>query len=196
MTMARESDRAQQMLSAAEALMRDHRSLGFSLNEVAERVGVTRSLLYAYFDGVPAILDQIFQDHLQRLEDAIRPIMDGDRPYRDKMVDAYVAYLVYLVEAGPILQILLRERQQDNPLGEGSRRGFQRFLRYLARHTTRALTLEAREAFVLLELNAAIPEALARLVRAEEIEMATARDTCSRLISASLDAFAWSDIAA
>jgi len=196
MTMARESDRAQQMLSAAEALMRDRRSLNFSLNEVAERVGVTRSLLYAYFDGVPAMLDMIFRDHLARLEAAIRPIMDEDQPYRDRMVDAYVAYLAYLVEAGPILQILLRERQQDNPLGEESRRGFQRFLRYLASQTTQALKLETREAFVLLELIAAMPEALARLVRAEEIEMATARDTCVRLVSASLDAFALSEAAA
>lgn len=176
--------------------MRDRRSLGFSLNEVAERVGVTRSLLYAYFDGVPAMLDRIFRDHLNQLQTVIRPIMDEDRPYRDRMVDAYVAYLAYLVEAGPILQILLRERQQDNPLGEESRRGFQQFLRYLARHTTCALTLEAREAFVLLELNAAIPEALARLVRTEEIGMTTARDTCARLVSASLDAFAWSEAAA
>ncbi len=186
---AKDTNRAQQVLVAAEALMTERRSSAIPLADIAERVGVTRSLLYAYYDGVPAMLDEIFQDHLGRLERAIRPPLEEGAPFRERALAAHLAYLDYLIASGESLLLLLRERQQDSPLGETSQRRFRRLLRFVASDTARALALHPREAFVLLELNAAIPEALARLVRQGEIDRETAVATCARLIAASLDAF-------
>jgi len=189
--MSAEGDREQQLLAAAEDLIRDGRTLALSLGEVADRVGVSRSLLYVYFDGVPAIVDALFLQHLDRLAARILPeLASGDQPFRDRACTAYAAYLDYLIESGPILQLILRERHQDSPLGPESQREFRRLLRRLAEGTCEALDLAPREAFVLIELTSGIPEALARLVRSGEIDRDTAHATCRRLIAASLDGFA------
>ncbi|GAB5349578.1 TetR/AcrR family transcriptional regulator [Alteriqipengyuania sp. 357] len=186
-----EDDREQQLLAAAEALIREGRTLNLSLGEVADRVGVSRSLLYVYFDGVPAIVDALFLQHLDRLAARILPELDATpATYRERASAAYAAYLDYLIESGPILQLILRERHQDSPLGPESQRQFRRLLRRVAEETRRPLGLAPREAFVLLELTTGIPEALARLVRGAEIDRDTAHATCRRLVSASVDGFA------
>ena len=110
--------------------------------------------------------------------------------YRERASAAYAAYLDYLIGSGPILQLILRERHQDSPLGAESQRQFRRLLRRVAEDTRRALSLAPREAFVLLELTAGIPEALARLVRGGEIDRETAHATCRRLVTASVDGVA------
>ena len=118
-----ERDREQQLLDAAEDLMCEGRTLAFSLGDVADRVGVSRSLLYVYFEGVPAIVDTLFLRHLDRLEARLLPEFDAaPAPYRDRASAAYAAYLDYLIESGPILQLILRERHQDSPLGSASQR--------------------------------------------------------------------------
>jgi len=189
--MSAEGDREQQLLAAAEDLIREGRTLNLSLGEVADRVGVSRSLLYVYFDGVPAIIDALFLRHLNRLAGRILPELEmRDTTYRERASAAYAAYLDYLIESGPILQLILRERHQDSPLGPESQRQFRGLLRRIAEETRRALSLTPREAFVLLELTAGIPEALARLVRKREIDHDTAHATCRRLVSASVDGFA------
>lgn len=186
-----ERDREQQLLDAAEDLMCEGRTLAFSLGDVADRVGVSRSLLYVYFEGVPAIVDTLFLRHLDRLEARLLPEFDAaPAPYRDRASAAYAAYLDYLIESGPILQLILRERHQDSPLGSASQRKFRRLLRRLAQETCNALSLAPREAFVLLELTSGIPEALARLVRDGEIDRETAHATCRRLVTASIDGLA------
>ncbi len=182
-------DRARQVLETAETIMLETRSVSLTLNDIADRIGVSRSLLYVYYDGVPAILDAIFQIHLGRLE-ARLPLDDANNdPFESRSVDANLQYFHYLVEAGPVLQLILRERNQDSPLGDESRRRFMRLARALAVETSRGLELSPREAFVLIELNAAIPEALARMVRSGEIDKDTAIETCRRLITASLQSF-------
>jgi len=90
--MSAEGDREQQLLAAAEDLIRDGRTLNLSLGEVADRVGVSRSLLYVYFDGVPAIIDALFLQHMERLAARILPeLTSEDAPYRDRACAAYAA---------------------------------------------------------------------------------------------------------
>ncbi|MXP08954.1 TetR/AcrR family transcriptional regulator [Pseudoblastomonas halimionae] len=186
-----EGDRKQQLLDAAETLIRERRTLNLSLGELADRVGVSRSLLYVYFDGVPKIIDALFLMHLERLGSRVLPALDAsDASYRERAGAAYSSYLDYLIESGPILQLILRERHQDSPLGPDSQRRFRLLLRQVAALTRQALRLAPREAFVLLELTSGIPEALARLVRAGEIDRATAHATCDRLVLAAVDGFA------
>lgn len=179
------------MLAAAEDMIREGRTLNLSLAEVADRIGVSRSLLYTYFDGVPAIVDELFLRHMDTLGARILPpLASGKTPYRDRASEAYAAYLDYLIESGPVLQLILRERHQDSPLGPESQRRFRQLVRRVASETCHALDLAPREAFVLIELTGGIPEALARLVRGGEIDRDTAHATCRRLVMASVDGFA------
>ena len=176
-------------MDTAEALLIERKTVAIPLNDIAQGVGVSRSLLYVYFEGVPEILDALFREHAHRLEHAVLPILSRPDSYRARLIAIATAYLAYLVEAGPILNLLLRERHQDSPLGAESKVLFRRLLRALATDMRSSLDLSAREAFVLLELISAIPEALARLVRNTQIDRETAAQTCARLVGASTDAF-------
>ncbi|OBX19462.1 hypothetical protein A9995_06830 [Erythrobacter sp. QSSC1-22B] len=189
-SLGNDRDRAQQVLTATQALMLETRSLSMSLNDIADRIGVSRSLLYVYYDGVPAILDAIFLSHLERLDEVVRPMGDAGRSFASRAVATYTAYLGYLIETGPVLLLILRERHQDSPLGAESQLRFRRLLRFLASQAARALDLAPRESFVWLELTSAIPEALARMVQSQDIDRETAEATCRRLVQASLESFA------
>ena len=140
--MAAEGDREQEVLAAAEALIREGRTLNLSLGDIAERVGVSRSLLYVYFDGVPAMIDALFNRHLDRMEDFVLPD-PGERTsdFHGRALEAFDAYLDYLIDNGPLLQLILRERHQDSPLGPASRQRFRSLLRRIARETCQALDL-------------------------------------------------------
>ena len=182
-----EGAREDQVLKTAEALIIQKRSLAISFNEIAATLGVSRSLLYVYFDSVPAIIDALFLAHAKDLEGRIEPSLQRQAPFRDRAVEANLAYLEYIVEAGPLLQLVLRERHQDSPLGDDSRWLFHTILRRIASEVAGGLRVTAREAFVFLELTSAIPESLGRLVRENQIAIATARSTCERLVGVSID---------
>ena len=183
------SERDEQLLVAAQELLLEGRTLDISLADVAERVGVSRSLVYVYFDGVPAMIDVLFQRQLGALEKRLSSGADDDLPFPEYALSAAAGYLDHLIETGPVLHLIVREHHQDSPLGSASRQEFRALLRMLAGRVRAGLDLSVREAFVLLELASAIPEALARLVRNGDIDRETAHATCRRLVSASVKAF-------
>ncbi|QKG72199.1 TetR/AcrR family transcriptional regulator [Erythrobacter mangrovi] len=183
-----EQDRGEQILAAAERLILETGTPSISLNEIAAQVGVSRSLLYTYYDGVPQIVDALFRRHTQRLEQLIDARLSGASGFRERMVALFGAYLENLVEHGPLALIVLRERNQDSPLSEESSRLFRRNLRGMARDVSKELKLNPREAFVFLELLAAIPESLSRMVRDGQIRIEVALATCARLVSEAVQA--------
>ncbi|NVD44281.1 TetR/AcrR family transcriptional regulator [Qipengyuania atrilutea] len=185
-----DSERAEQVLEAAEALALERRSLAVSFNDIADALGVSRSLLYVYFDSAPAIFDALFVKHASVLERRLAELIASPAGYRDHAVALNETYLDYCVDAGSILPLLLRETQNDSPLGTAGRAYFRKLLRILTRHTSQGLQIGTRESFVFLELIAAIPESLARLVREKQIDEDTAKRTCKRLTDAAIGSFA------
>lgn len=182
--------REEQVIEAAEELVLTRRTLAISFNDIAEKMEVSRSLLYVYFDSVPAILDALFVKHAQEFEGRLAPCFSSEEGFRNKAIEASEQYLSYGIDAGPVLQLLLRETHLDSPLQGAGRAYFRKLLRRLATETSRELEIGGREAFVFLELVAAIPESLARMVREEQIDKRIASANCKRLVGAALDSFA------
>lgn len=183
-----ELDRREQMLAVAEQLVIAKNSLAISLNEIADEIGVSRSLLYVYFESVPQIIDELFQRQARALEAfLLTPAYNRDG-FKSRMKALFDYYLSFLVDKGPLILLVLRERNQDSPLGAESRRLFRKLLLQLANDIAGNLDLTAREAFVLLELLASIPESLARMVRGRKLDKQTAVSTSDRLVAAALDA--------
>lgn len=176
------------MLVTAEQLVIAKNSLAISLNEIADEIGVSRSLLYVYFDSIPQIIDELFLRQARGFETFLHSAAYREAGFRDRMRSLFDYYLEHLVERGPLVLMVLRERNQDSPLEDVSRKLFRRLLSLLASDLAENLALSAREAFVLLELLFAIPESLSRLVRQGALDMETARATTDRLVSAALDA--------
>ncbi|MXO89876.1 TetR/AcrR family transcriptional regulator [Pontixanthobacter aquaemixtae] len=183
-----ENDRRDQLLAAAESLILAQNSLAITLNDVADELGVSRSLIYVYFDNFPQIIDALFERRIREAGIFIVSPQYRDLAFSERTLALFDFYLEHLIEQGPLMLLVLRERNQDSPLGEMSKRHFRSMLRLLSRDIADNLELSARESFVLLELLASIPESLARLARSEELDAGTARATTRRLVKASIDA--------
>lgn len=185
-----EIGRREQVLAVAERLVLARGSLSISLNAIAEQLGVSRSLLYVYFESVPQIIDALFVEQARSLDRLVTQMQDEHREFRPRMLGLLRGYQRHLTARGHLSLLVLRERHQDSPLQQESSRLFRRILLAIARDIARELELAPRAAFVTLELLAAIPEALARLVRSGAVEEAVALATSERLLGAALDAMA------
>lgn len=185
-----DSGRREQVLAVAERLVLARGSLSISLNAIAEELGVSRSLLYVYFESVPQIIDALFVQQARQLDRLVIDTRERHPAFRPRMLGLFREYLLHLAARGHLLQLVLRERHQDSPLQHESSRLFRRILLTVARDVARELQLEPRAAFVTLELLAAIPESLARLVRSGAMDEAIALATSDRLIEAALEAMA------
>lgn len=190
---AKEDGRREQLLSVTRRQIIELGSLNVSLNDIADEVGVSRSLIYVYFDSVAQIIDALFAEEMAFFDQYIEEFLHDDSPIRERMVRLFAAYLDRLTSNGQLGYLVLRERNQDNPLGEANSRHFRRLLRSLSLGVMQALSLSARETFVLLELLGAIPESLARMVRKGNLEIKTAHETNATLVGAALDYFAVKD---
>ena len=179
------SDRREQLLAVAQDMMLETGSPHFSMADLAARLGVSRPLVYAYYDSTELVVDELFRSQIHRLI-ALHDNIAGTEPdFASRMQAIFRAYLEHSIDEGLVALIALRERGADSPLGDESRGLFQQLLRKLAADVVRNLAMSPREAFVLLELQAAIPESLARLVRSKKISRSTARETCDQLVAAS-----------
>jgi len=185
-----ETGRREQVLAVAERLVLARGSLNISLNAIAEELGVSRSLLYVYFESVPQIVDALFFEQASNLDRLVGQMQAAHADFRPRILALFRGYMLHLAQRGHLIQIVLRERHQDNPLQQESSRLFRHILLTVARDVAQELQLEPRAAFVTLELLSAIPEALARLVRHGTVDEAVAMTTCERLLGAALDALA------
>lgn len=185
-----EIGRREQVLAVTERLVLASGSPNISFNAIADELGVTRSLLYVYFESVAQIIDELFFEQCSELERLVKQVEAAHADFRPRMLALFRGYMLHLVQRGQLIQIVLRERHQDSPLQQRSSRLFQRILLTVASDARRELQMTPRAAFVTLELLAAIPEALARLVRNSTVDDVVALTTCERLLGAALDALA------
>jgi len=185
-----ESDRREQVLAAAERLILAQSTLTISMHDIAEELGVSRSLLYVYFDSVPQMVEELFLREARRVETLLEGAWAEERDFTMRILDLFHAYLDTLVRRGHLSLLVLRERHRDSPLGPEATHLFRRVLRKLSRDVVHELRVSPREAFVILELLAAIPESLGRMVSAGQLSRETADATSRRLIQAALGAMA------
>lgn len=184
--------RAAEILDAVETLVLRHRTLALSFGEISEQVGISRSLIYVYYDTVAAMIEALFLNHLESVERDMQRAVTDTESFRIRALARATAYMNYCVERGAFLQLVLREASGDSPLGPQARAQFRHAMRRLAGETAQGLQVSPREAFVILELIAAIPESLARMVVDEALDRDTATQTCERLVGAAIDSLAMS----
>lgn len=184
-----EEGRQAQVLAVTKRLILERGSLNVSLNEISAELGVSRSLIYVYFESVAHIVDALFGQEAAVFDAHVEAFLEDRAPFRGRVMGLFAAYLDYLVTDGPLGYIVLRERNTDNPLSRDSSLHFQRILRKLSREFVAELRLSPREAFVFLELLAAVPESLARMVGKGTLEPATAHATSDLVVGAALSSF-------
>ena len=88
-------ERRDEILVAAKALFLQHGVERVSTRQIAERVGISQTALYVYFDNRGAILDALSElafGKLGTVVDTIERVADGPLDYLQKLLPAYMRF--------------------------------------------------------------------------------------------------------
>jgi len=187
-SLAAQPDRRELMLNALADLIVTRGSLAVTPNEIAASAGVSRPLVYAYFDSIAQMADELFARELGDSPAMIDAALESEPDWLAAVLAIYENYLNDLVQRGSLMLLIMRERNKDNMLGKEGRALFSAILHRMARLLSTNLELQPRESFVVLELLGSMAESLAKMVREGRIPQATAQSNLRRLTKAQLDA--------
>ncbi|OWV34367.1 hypothetical protein B5C34_13465 [Pacificimonas flava] len=181
----RSEDRISEIVDLAERQIRDHATVELSMNDISGALGVSRALIYAYFEDQNALIDSVLKRELDRLASAGLLACAEESNILSAAGDAALIYMRHVATHGPTLHIILREVPHTSlVLGQLVRRNLM--LGRFARRLHRSYHMAIREAIVAVEMLSAVPEELGRQLGRGELSPADADVTCRRLVEASL----------
>jgi len=111
-----------------EAATRLFRQRGFhatSMQDLAEELGMNRGSLYHYIEAKDDLLWAIVDGAMERLDVAVRPILEGPGPIPERLAHAIAAHLAFAAEHGDelaLVQIELRALAPERRLQLVARR--------------------------------------------------------------------------
>ncbi|MGZ6295006.1 MAG: TetR/AcrR family transcriptional regulator [Candidatus Limnocylindrales bacterium] len=114
MTLARPREAA--LHEAATRLFRQRGFHATSMQDLAEDLGMNRGSLYHYIEAKDDLLWAIVNGAMERLDGAVRPILDGPDPIPERLTRAIAAHLGFAAEHGDelaLIQIELRALAPD-----------------------------------------------------------------------------------
>ncbi len=109
MTLARPREAA--LHEAATRLFRQRGFHATSMQDLAEDLGMNRGSLYHYIEAKDDLLWAIVNGAMERLDGAVRPILEGPDPIPERLTRAIAAHLAFAAEHGDelaLIQIELR----------------------------------------------------------------------------------------
>jgi AcrR family transcriptional regulator len=115
--------RKQHIIESAAAAIAASGVIDLTMEQIAEHAGVSRGLLYNYFDNVEEIVLAVHRAEAAVLEDATRAAMaEADGDLTSVVATAARVWLERFAERGPLLAILFAPQASDSPLADVERR--------------------------------------------------------------------------
>ena len=114
MTLARPREAA--LHEAATRLFRQRGFHATSMQDLAEDLGMNRGSLYHYIEAKDDLLWAIISGAMERLDGAVRPILEGPDPIPERLTRAIAAHLAFASQHGDqlaLIQIELRALAPD-----------------------------------------------------------------------------------
>lgn len=114
-------ERREQLLKVARSVFAERGYAAASVEEIAERAGVSKPVVYEHFGGKDGLYQTIIGREVQHLTERITRSLDAESPRR-ALEQTADAFLTYVEEEGESFRILVR----DAPVagGPGSMSGF------------------------------------------------------------------------
>lgn len=175
-------DRIVDLCRVADDVICRTRSAELSLQEVANELGISRALVYAYFPDRFRLLDAVLERHIAWLDAAGLARAARHGPLVERAVACALILLDHAVTRGQTVDLVLREADVARQLDGSVQRYLQSVLRQLGRCAMIELRMGANEALALIELLSVIPLESARRVASAGVALETARSVTERLI--------------
>lgn len=181
-------DRIADLIDVADDVVCQTRSAELSLQQVADAIGISRALVYAYFPDRFRLLDAVLARHVDWLRGAGLETAAGAGSFQNRAAACARIALDHILEHGPALELILRERDVARQLDGDALRFLRRVLARLARCAADELELDGAEALAMVEILSVIPIEAAARVRADDVPAQTAHAVCARMMAACIEA--------
>ncbi len=181
-------ERAAQMIDAAHAIIERERSTELSLRDVADAVGASRALAYAYFADRYRLIEAVLDRQADLLREAGIEDAAADGPFAELAGRIATIYLDHVAQHGSVLEIVMREPDVMRELQTEASTIRSRVYRQLTRLARRDLQMPAPDALALVQLLAVIPEEAGKQWRAGHLDRTEAHRLCTRLLAAGIEA--------
>lgn len=182
--MAPEERRAQILESAARLIMSDGLDV-LNMERVAEEAGVSKALVYAYFENRTGLLAQLLEADLNRIQAEQARAAQGAKSFPELVKATTHIALSEIEQRGPLLRRLLNEPSLTGAVGLVRMRGHDVNARYLARRIQREFDVTYAHALKLTEIGLGLTIAAGELIQRggalrEDIE----ETTCAMIVGA------------
>lgn len=155
------------------------------MERVAKAAGVSKGLVYAYFENRMGLLTQLLEADLSRIQAEQARAAQGAQTFPELVRATTHIALSEIERRGPLLRRLLNEPSLTDAIGLVRMRGHDENARYLARRIQREFDVSLQHALNLTEIGLGLTIAAGDLIqrggaRREDIE----ETTCAMIIGA------------
>jgi AcrR family transcriptional regulator len=168
--------RAQQILDAASLMVVEQGAFPLSLEVLAERLGISKALIYSYFPTQYDIGNALLQRRLDALDRQGIAAASALPDWRDAAIACADIYQQETATNGPLLHVLLSDLYLSRRLAPMLLARYRRIMGRLARRIRTISRLPAAEAVSALTVVSAIAEEAGSLSNSGRIDADLARE--------------------
>ena len=178
-------ERRGQILECAARLITSEGLDVLSMERVADEAGVSKALIYAYFESRKGLLSQLLEADLNRIQAEQARAAQGAQTFPELVKATTHIALSEIERRGPLLRRLLNEPSLTGAVGLVRMRGHDANARYLARRIQREFDITYAHALKLTEIGLGLTIAAGELIQRggalrEDIE----ETTCAMIVGA------------
>lgn len=179
--------RRESLLDVAAGLLLEQGYLPLGMQELADAARVSKALIYKYFPEPPDLYNALLERACAQLADAgLEQAARGEQAPAAAMAAAEVYYR-FVSEAGPLVQIILRDRFMTGRVGRTPAALRDRACGALARALRREFGLPVRQAVACVSVGMTMPEECGRLVYQGDLDPEQGSDLCRELVLGVID---------
>jgi AcrR family transcriptional regulator len=182
--------RRRQIVDAAAAVALEQGFLPLPIDRLAERAGVSKALVYAYFPTQFDLCNAVLERRFTALIDAGIEDASKQTPLEEAAGQVAAIYFDDVARHGALIHVILRDQFMSGHLDRTLAAIRDRIVRNLARAARRTLLMTARETVAATNMIITIPEQAGRLAHRREMDHESARALCAQLIKSSIGALA------
>lgn len=174
------------LLEVAAKLVLEQGYLPLGVQELAEAAKVSKALVYKYFPQTHDLYNALLERALGELIAAGLERVDEEDAGGAAVAIADVYYRS-VAEAGPLIQVILRDRFMVGKVSPAARAVRDRACARIARGLRRDFALSAREAVACVSIGVTMPEESGRLAYQGDLDLERGAVLCRELVLGVID---------
>ena len=156
--------RKQMILDKAAAVVASEGVAAATMDRIAREAGVSKPLVYAYFQNATSLLQDLLLREQRRLWEQQSMAVSGAGDFDDLVRQTTRTYLIHVEQSGMLIQRLMNEPSLAEVFQENERQERQRVVEFLVTEMSRTLKIPREIAGLVIELSLGMTGAAGELV--------------------------------